>query len=133
MSYNNPNRQVYILPSLDWGNNVTEGFGIVGPKGKSGRLIDYGMQGVTETFTATITVQVGTAADPNAYGDVFDVNGAAADEGMTVLSTYNEQDAGFAALMVNQNLPADTPVLVTVTGAVAAGIGSPYVVIDWAD
>lgn len=134
MSYDKPNRIAYHFPSLDWGNSVSENFGINGPKGKKGRLYDYGVIGATEAFTsASITIAIGTAANPDAYGEEFTLNGCADAASRTVRSTYDEiADAtAFNALMVDRNLPADTTIQVTMTGAAAAGIGTPFVVIDW--
>lgn len=132
MSYDRPNRLTYTFPALDWGANNSESFGIRGPKGKKGRLIDYGVIGVTEAFTSDdMTISVGTATDPDAFGDEFILNGAAAGSAKTVRSTYAEHEQGFKNHMVNPNLPADTDIVVTMTGASAAGIGTPFVVIDW--
>lgn len=133
MSYDNPNRITYTFPSLDWGNNVSEVFGIRGPKGKKGRLWDYGIVGTTEAFSGDITIAVGNADDADAYGEEFNLNGTADASAKTVRSTYDEagDKAAFDALMVNPDLPADTDIKITMSGASAAGIGSPFVVIDW--
>lgn len=132
MSYDNPNRIVYTFPSLDWGNNQSESFGIRGPKGKKGRLWDYGVIGITEAFSSdSMTIAVGTATNADAYGEEFILNGGADNSARTVRSTYDERSDEFKALMVDPDLPADSDVVVTMTGASAAGIGTPYVVIDW--
>lgn len=126
---------LYQFPSLDWGNNVSERFGIAGPAGKRGTLIDYGIQGVTETFTGSITIAVGTAADPDAYGDEYDLSAAPAAtdlQGKTVRSTLTTI-AAIDLVILQPNLPANTPVVVTMTGAAAAGIGTPVCEIKWSN
>ena len=47
-----------------------------GPKGKKGLLLDYGIEGVTETFnevTTAATISVGIAANLDAYGEEIDI------------------------------------------------------------
>jgi hypothetical protein len=126
---------LYTFPSLDWGNNVSERFGIMGPKGKRGTLIDYGVQGVTETFTGSITIAVGTAADPDAYGEEWDLSAATAatDLGGKTVRGVGGTIAAIDLIIVQPNLPADTPVVVTMTGAAAAGIASPVCEIKWSN
>ena len=135
MSYTKPNRIKYTFPSLDWGNSVSERFGVLGPKGKTGRLHDYGLEGITETVSGAVTAAIGTAADPDAYGEEFSFDAAADLTSKSVRSTYDsaEDKTAFDAVMVNRNLPADTAVILTMTGVAGAGIGTPFMIIDWAD
>lgn len=138
MSYDNPNRMVYLFPTHDFGagsGNVN----IIGPKGKRGVLIDYGVQNTTEAFTDDTTgalVAVGTAADPDAFGEEFDMVELANDTGKTVRSTYLDDEIYVDAVIVDRFIPADTIVRMTLTaptGGTPAGIGQPFMVIDWAD
>lgn len=141
MSYENPSyRQTYIFDEFDYGGAAGDKLDyVVGPKGKTGRLIDYGVMSVQEDFAGSTiepSVQVGTTADPNAYGEVFSlVSATIAAGGLTVRNQFLEDEAGFATNMLDVNLPADTPVLVTSTEATGTptGQGSPYLVIDWVD
>jgi hypothetical protein len=140
MSYDNPNRITYTFGVFDFGGAADEAFAIRGPKGKKGRLWDYGVCGVVEAMngsTITPKIAVGTAADPDAYGDELDLNGVGADSAKTVRSSYDENadKTSFDALMVNRDLPADTTILVTCTVATGSptGQGVPMVVIDWQD
>lgn len=135
MSYDNPNRTTYWLGgSVDFGGS-DEQYVIKGPKGKAGKLVDYGVQGATEVFngsTVTPKMAVGTASDPDAYGEEFDLDDVALNSGKSVLSE-NDTQAGIDAVIVNQNIAADTLVYVTVTAATGSptGIASMFVTIDW--
>ncbi len=141
MSYDNPtNRQKHTYGVFDFGAAANETVSIQGPKGKAGRLIDYGVEGVTEVFSgSTITpkISVGTPADPDAYGEELDLDGVADNSAYTVRSNFDEiADAtSFNALMVNRNIPADQEVVMALTAATGTptGIGIPFVIIDWAD
>lgn len=110
-----------------------------GPKGKAGRLLDYGIDGISTTTagaTNTPQVSVGTAADPDAYGEEFDVGALTAPNAKSVASTYRPTDSGWATYMVNQTIPADTLVQLTcvaATGGGAAGVGNPFMLIAWDD
>jgi len=140
MSYDNPNRMKYSFGLFDWGAAANEVFSIKGPKGKAGRLYDYGVDATTEIFagsTVTPKIAVGTTSNPDAYGEELDLDALAADDATGVRILYDEiADAtNFNALMVDRDIPADTEVYCTCTGATGSptGIGVPYVVIDWAD
>lgn len=130
MSYDNPNRQKFSV-KFDAGNNGNEAWVVHGPKGKSGRLWDYGVEGITEAFTADCTVSVGTASDADAYGEEFPMGAAAIDTQRSVRSVYAEHDAGFSTYMVARDIPADTPVHLTCVDDSTSGIGNFFVVIEW--
>lgn len=133
MSYSNPNRQKYEW-WFDAGNNGNETWSFRGPKGKSGRLIDYGIEGVTEALTAAAELSVGTAADPDAYGEEYAFGVVAVDTVESIRSLYRPGiDAGFATYMVNPEIPADTLVQVSLTDDTSAGMGLFFCIIDWAD
>lgn len=140
MAYDNPNRVTYQFGNFDFGGAANETFSIQGPKGKAGRLIDYGVQGVIEVFagsTSTPIVAVGTPADPDAYGDEFDMSTLADNSGKSVRSTYNNAypfGTLIATYILNQGkIPADQEVVLTCTAAVGTPTGQavPFVTIDW--
>ena len=141
MSYANPDRRVYVFPLFDYGGSAgARTDSIVGPKGKSGTLIDYGVQSIQENFagTTSATIAAGTLADPDAYGDEFALNGGTtATGGRTVQDLYDPiaDKTSFDALMLVKHIPKDT--VFTLTNVEAAtgptGQASPYCVIDWAD
>lgn len=134
MSYDRPHREKYAY-QFDAGNNGNETYTIKGPKGKAGRLYNWGVEGVTEAFTADAQVSVGTAADPDAFGEEIAIGVLAADAVKTARVLYAEQDSGFTALIGASGLdiPADTSVQLTITDDASAGIGSFFMVIDWQD
>jgi hypothetical protein len=138
MSYDKPNRQKYSFGTFDFGGAADDTFVIKGPKGRKGRLYDYGVEGTTEVFnggTITPKIAVGTAADPDAYGDELVLHGLADASATSIRSLYRESDSGFATYMLDRNLPADTAVVVTCTVATGSptGMGVPFVIIDWQD
>lgn len=133
MSYDKPNRIKYAV-EFDAGNNGNESWAFTGPKGKAGRLWDYGIEGVTEVFTTGASVAVGSASDADAYGEELALTSLAADYGTySIRSLYNEQDSGFSTQMVNRELPADTKFVLTVVDDAATGIGTFFVIVDWQD
>lgn len=139
MSYSNPNRARYEFGNFDFGGGANETFTVNGPKGKAGRLVDYGVYGPIEAFAAgtnTPQMSIGTAADADAFGDELDFGALALDTPASLRSLYYPSDAGFASHMVNDQIPADTKVQVTClagTGSGLTGQAVPFVVIDWAD
>ena len=113
-----------------------------GPKGKEGRLIDYGIEHITEAFTNDSTpgtVEVGTGSDADAYGKALDLGQAAVADGTkSLLTTYRPgKDAtAFNALLVQPSIAKDTPVKVTLTaptGGTPAGIAGVFVDVIWDD
>lgn len=139
MGYSNPNRQTYTFGAHDAGAGG-EVFAILGPKGKAGRVHDYGIMHVTEAFTADTlpcNVSVGTVADADAYAEEVSMGTAAIDSGGVSLRnslTLDQIITREAAL--SPEVPADTPVALHVTaptGGTPAGIGIPFLVIDWDD
>lgn len=138
MSYDRPNRIKYSR-FFDFGGSggITE-YSIKGPKGKAGRLYDYGVEMTEEVFnggTITPKIAVGTTSDPDAYGDELDLNGLALKDAKSVRILYREDEAGFDTYMVDPTIPADTEVYMTLTEATGSptGQGTAFVIIDWDD
>lgn len=133
MSYDRPNRIKYQV-TFDAGNNGNESWAYTGPKGKKGYLYDYGIEGVTEAFTSGASIAIGTASDADAYGNELDLGALAIDYGtFSVRTQYAEHADGFTSLMLDRNLPADTKFVMTVVDDASAGIGTFFVIVDWAD
>jgi hypothetical protein len=133
--YDNPNRIKYQV-TYDAGNTANEAWHFTGPKGKKGRLYDYGVEGITEAFTTGASLAIGTASDADAYGNELALDSVAIDAGtVSVRSLYDEiADAtSFDALMLDRNLPANTKFVMTLVDDAATGIGTFFVVVDWAD
>lgn len=132
MSYDSPNRQKYAF-YYDAGNTANESFSIKGPKGKAGRLWDYGIEGVVEAFTADASLAIGTAADPDAYGEELAFGVAAVDTVESIRTLYTENDSGFTTQMVNREIPADTLVQMTIVDDASTGQATFFCIIDWQD
>lgn len=137
MAYDNcPTR--YSFGTFDFGGGADETFTVLGPKGKKGRLIDYGVYGPTEAFAAGTNkpmMAVGTAADQDHYGEEFDFGALALDTMKSIRTTYLPTDAGYATYILSYGeLPADTGVKVTCvagTGSGLTGMAIPFVDIIW--
>jgi hypothetical protein len=127
----------YMLPSTNFATGSA--LEIMGPKGKRGILVDYGVLNPTTTFTTTTTgafIAVGSGSDPDAYGDEFALGALAADSGgKSVMSTYRRGSDEYNALVLpTQKIAADEKVVVTLTaptGGTPAGVASPFVDIIW--
>lgn len=134
MSYEKPFRQKYAV-AFDAGNNGDESWAFKGPKGKKGRLIDYGVEGITEAFTANAQISVGTGADPDAYGEEIAVGAQAVDTVLSLRTLYDpgKDKTAYDALVVGPVLPADTLFFLKVVDDAAAGIGTFFVIVDWDD
>jgi hypothetical protein len=132
--YDNPNRIKYPR-FFDAGNNGNETWTIRGPKGKAGRLYDYGVEQVTEAFVADCTLAIGSGSDPDAYGEELAFGALAADDVLSVRSQYDPiaNKAAFDALMVNPAIPKDTEVVMTLIDDTTSGIGTFFCIIDWDD
>jgi hypothetical protein len=130
--YDKPNRQKYSF-RFDAGNNGNETFSIFGPKGKTGRLVDYGCEGITEAFTADCTIEIGDGSDADKYGKALAMGTTAADAVKSVRTSYDpsKDQASYDALIVEPNIPADGKVCMTITDDAAAGIGNFFVIVDW--
>lgn len=139
MSYEKPNRIKYTFGMLDFGT-AGEVYSIKGPKGKAGRIYDYGVDAPLETFTATTLpayVSVGSVADADLYGDEISMGTLAADGGSKSLRTeYTAVQIMAGAVLLDPTVPADTVIALhctAPTGGTPAGMAHPYVIIDWED
>ena len=131
----------HIFPVTDFGGGADILYYVKGPKGKAGRLYDYGVEGLTEAMNGGTLMPgmavgiVGTAAK---YGVKFVFTSMAiADGTKSIRSTYTPIDTAFeGTYMVERDLPADTVVMVTcyaATGSALTGTGTPFVDIIWDD
>lgn len=133
-------RMYYQFDTLDFGT-AGEDYYVTGPKGRKGRLVDYGVHHCTETFTATTTaatVSVGTAGDADAYGEELSMGTLAADAGSKSVRTTTRDPAVIDTYILDAGLsmPADTKLrlcCVAPTGGTPAGMACPFMVIDWED
>jgi len=132
MSYDNPTTVTYSWAAHDFGAGGATNE-VRGPSGKRGRVKDVLLTDVTETFTADTTsgyVQVGTAADADAYASLDAlVTAAAATASAGAVTTATATN-----FLGDTTISADTLVqvkFVAPTGGTPAGIASVQVVIDW--
>ena len=136
MAYDNQ-ATLYTFGTHDFGAGG-EVFTVLGPKGKGGRLVDYGVMHPTEAFTTDTLpayVSVGTVADADAYGDELGMGTLAIDAGgNSLLTTYRQSETGYATALIDPTLPADTVVALhctAPTGGTPAGIAIPFMKIIW--
>jgi len=146
MSYDKPNRIKYTSgDNLDFGT-AGEVYAFLGPKGKAGRLYDYGIENITETFNSVTTaalVSVGSVADADLYGDEFDVQDAAVDTGtISIRTRYTPvqiaagEIANTAGMILDSKIPKDTIFAlhcVAPTGGTPTGMAVAFCVVDWDD
>lgn len=134
MSYDRPNREKYSF-HFDAGNNGNETFTVKGPKGKAGRLWDYGVEGVTEAFTADCTIEIGDGSDADEFGTALALGALAVDTVKSLRRNYDPiaDETAFNALLVDPNIPKDTSVTMTITDDSTSGIATFFMIIDWAD
>lgn len=142
--YDNPNRIKYVFPVLDFGAGA-DTFAVSGPKGKAGRIYDYGVEHVTEAFTDTTLpayVSVGSTDNADLYGDEIGLGTTAINAGTVSLRTlYTANSAeigggGAGTVLLDPTVPADTAIFLhctSPTGGTPAGIATPFMIIDWDD
>lgn len=118
MSYSDPITATYRFPAAVLSAAAIVGR-IVGPAGKTGRLIDVASVVTTGVTVAACTVDVGTT-------------GAVASAGTATIpvSAINAVSNG-AALVTGHTLAADTVVEVSANGECTAGAADLLVTIDW--
>ena len=130
MSYSNPvTTRIQSGAAQDMGNGTPTVFSFKGPTGKKGTIVDVGIE-VTETFACASTeasFQVGTTGDANAYCQLNVTDGTA------LTDTFNIQNDTNA--IIAEAIPANTQIectpVVGVDSGTEAGIGYPYVVVEW--
>lgn len=133
-------RMHYNFPMLDFGT-AGEIFYVTGPKGRKGKLVDYGVHHVTEAFTAVTLpayVSVGTAADADAYGEELSLGTTALDAGSVSVRSTTRDPAVIDTYILDAGLsmPADVKVglhCTAPTGGTPAGMACPFMIIDWED
>lgn len=121
------------------GSNVTRT--IKGPKGKVGRLWDYGCQTVTTLFagaTNTPQMEVGKSGTLAAYGVAYDFGLLDVTSGSKSprIDLLPEAATWRSAAFVDADIPKDTIVYCTIivaTGGGAAGAGDFFAEIIWMD
>lgn len=126
-----------------WDASAGDGTWVIqGPKGKKGRLLDYGLEGVTTTYTNTTTaaiVKVGKSGALAVYGAAINYGATATANavGLNALAATADPAVLFSATYILlAELPADTPVYLTAvapTGGSPAGKGTVFMWIGWAD
>ncbi len=133
-------RMTYWFGLFDFGGGADEVFYLTGPKGKKGKLVDYGIQHVLEAFNAPTTaaiVSVGSSSDLDAYGANLSIGALAADAGGKSVRTecVGDQIDDYI-LAAGLSMPKDTKVGVkctAVTGSGPTGQAHVFAVIDWED
>lgn len=135
--YDNPDRRMYQFGSFDFGGGADGTFAVLGPKGKKGRLVDYGVHSSSEAFaagTALPKMSVGVSGSTASYGALFSLGALALNSSKSVATTYKPTDTSWATYMTQPTIAADTVTLITCvagTGSGLTGQAIPYVVIDW--
>ncbi len=129
MSYSEATHSTYEFANMDFGAAAGATYHrISGPTGKQGRLKEVGVVLGEATVFATTPgiVEVGTAADPDAYAKL---NIATAQAANTTFNSGDDSDA-----IIDADIAADACVVVKLTEGTGAGLtgqGNPYVMIDW--
>lgn len=125
----------YQRVTFDFDN--TDTMSVMGPKGKRGLLVDYGIYDVSETFAGTTkpTITVGDGVTAAKYGAALSLTSAAGDGGMSVNQQFAPATAGWKALMVNRETTKDVKVTLTMNAGVTgpAGIATVFMDIIWED
>lgn len=118
MSYDNPQTCTYRFPAVSVTAAATLGR-IIGPAGKTGRVVDVGYVVTTGVTVAASNLIVGSDADTDAYATIAVPISAAN-------ATGNGATKGAIA-----EIPADTAVLLGSAGGSTAGAVDAIIVIDW--
>ena len=119
MSYSNPTTACYTVrtAAVDTGATMDT---IKGPSGMKGRVVDVSYVVAVEVTGTASVITVGLSGDTDAY-----VSSLSIPAGIVGV-------AGNGATMVaDHEIPADTIVLVTSSGAATAGDADLFVIIDW--
>lgn len=117
-------------------------FAVVGPNGKAGTLLDYGIDGITTTTAGATNLpklEVGNATTANLYGANWTTPAVTAPGATSIASLFNrltDPTDFYTYIQQNVAIAAGTVVLLTVTAAAgggAGGVGTPFMVIQWDD
>ena len=129
MSYSNKKLIRHTLPLFDFGGGSAEIMSFKVPKDEHGnnqkaKLVDIGVMAteVFETLTTEGSVQVGTAANNDAYGKL-NITTATADE--ACFNVDNDADA-----ILSSSIDAGTLIEVNLTNGTGSGVtgqGIPYI------
>jgi hypothetical protein len=129
----------FTFGPFDFGGGADDNFSFRSPKGKDSCLVDYGVFGVTEAFngdTLDPQISVGTAADPDAYGEELTVN-PAVDTMMSLRTRFQKpEEIDDYILPAGLAIPPDTDCIVKAyasTGANLTGQGMIFVDLVVAD
>lgn len=118
MSYDNPITCTYRFPAVSVTAAATLGR-IIGPAGKTGRVVDVGYIVTTGVTVAASNLIVGSAGDTDAYAT------------KTVPIASANSGGNGAARGVADTIPANDVVLVGSAGGSTAGAVDAIVVINW--
>ena len=115
MAYDDINRMCVSLPEFDFGGGAAETFSFRLPTGYRARLVKIGVA-ITEVFATDTTegsVEVGTAADADAYAKLSIADEAADND------FYDETDDSDA--IIDADIAADTLIRITLTNGTDSG------------
>lgn len=100
------------------------------PKGKSGILVDYGVQNIEESFagTTSATISIGDGTDLDAYGEEFALNGGTTALGARTVRGVYDEPGDVDDYIVEKQIPADGLFSVTMVEAITGPTGQaqPY-------
>lgn len=124
-----PRTVTYTFNPVDFGAGTYAG-SIKAPNGYTrGRILDIGIFEITETFacdSVTAKVRLGTASDADAYAELIIPDATAATD---TFNTQNDTDAVKANTFTNAQI--EMACVQSEDSGTAAGIATPYVIIDW--
>lgn len=129
------------MPNTDFGGGADILYYFKGPKGKAGRLYDYGVESTVEAMnggTLMPKMAVGIVGTAEKYGTKLTFTSLAVADGTKSVRTTNlPADTAFeGTYMVDRDLAADTVVMVTcyaATGSALTGQAMPFVEVVWDD
>lgn len=129
MSYDNPLRASYTFNDVDIGAGDAT-LGVIANGGKTGRVVDITLTGVTEAFTADTTagfVRLGDGTDDDKFGEL-DCGTTSA--GASATARDSGQAVGITRTAV-ETTDALTVKVVAPTGGTPAGIGDVNITVEW--
>lgn len=137
--YDSENVTRYDFGNLDLGGGSDFTRKIRGPKGKTGRLVDMGVYGVTEAFnggTLNPAMKLGTLSDDDYYVENYNLGAVAINDGGKSIKTVwaSPVDAGYSTYVKHKEIAADSVVVATflaATGSGLTGMANCYVDIVW--